>query len=72
MKAMDWQEPVAIAIVAATAATFVARAVRSRRDRFAKSTPCGCVPRSPSSLQGLRIEGRRGEQPRISVVGVRR
>ena len=69
---MDWQQPVALAIVAATAATCVVRAVRARRNRFAKSMPCGCVPGSPSKMEGLRIEGRRGEQPRISVVGVRR
>jgi len=69
---MDWQQPVALAIVAVTAATFLVRAVRARCNRFAKSMPCGCVPRSPSKMEGLRIEGRRGEQPRISVVGVRR
>lgn len=69
---MDWQQPLALGVVALTAVAFVVRAVRLRRNRFAKSVPCGCVPTRPGALQGLRVEGRRGEQPRISAVEPRR
>lgn len=69
---MDWQQPLALGVVALTAAAFVFRAFRHRRNRFAKAVPCGCIPTRPGSLQGIRIEGRRGEQPRISVVEPRR
>jgi hypothetical protein len=63
---MDWQQPAALAIVAATAGIFIWRRVRPRRFSLAKDTACGCSGgggRGPSII----VQGRRGECPKITV-----
>jgi hypothetical protein len=66
---MNWQTPIAIALVAATAAAFAWRRFRPRRFSLTRDTPCGCTPSSSSGQHppGLRVEGRRGERPRITL-----
>jgi hypothetical protein len=65
---MDWQEPLALGIVAAAAAAFAWRSIRPKRDRFGKTFPCGCAGSGARPSAGLRIEGRRGEKARLVLV----
>lgn len=65
---MNWQTPVALALVAVTAAAFLWRRFRPRRFSLARDTHCGCGS-SPTGARppGFRVEGRRGERPRITL-----
>ncbi|MBX3731593.1 MAG: hypothetical protein KF791_03255 [Verrucomicrobiae bacterium] len=65
---MDWQEPAALAVVAATLLTLGWRWMRARRPGFHRRTGCGCdsVGTRPP---GVLVSGRRGEAPRILVTG---
>jgi hypothetical protein len=64
---VDWQQPVALAIVALTAGTFLWRRFRPRKFSFAKDTPCGCSAVSGARPPGLVVHGRRGERPQVVV-----
>jgi len=65
---MNWQTPIALAVVALTAAIFAWRRFRPRRFSFAKDTPCGCVsPKGGVRPPGYVIEGKRGELPRVTL-----
>lgn len=60
---MDWQELVALGIVAVTAAVFVWQ-WRARRHRPA----CGCAGHSPSGPPPTTIwRARRGERPQLLI-----
>jgi hypothetical protein len=63
---MDWQQPAALAIVAATAGAFIWR--RLHRRRFGHGHACGC-PAAPSkdSAPSIVVTSRRGERQQIIV-----
>ena len=68
MSTHAWQTPVALGIVALTAAVFAWRQFRPRRFSFARDTACGCAGAgSGSRPPGLIVHGRKGERPRIDV-----
>jgi len=62
---MDWQETVALLLVAGTAALFV-WGIRKRRSSFSQRTGCGC---SAGSSQGASVvlRARKGERPQVLV-----
>lgn len=63
---MDWQQPVALAIVGITAALFLWNQFRPRRAGIFRSGHCGCS--SASSLNRpatIIFRARRGERPQI-------
>jgi hypothetical protein len=67
---MAWQEPVALAIVAATVAAFVLRRVRGRGRR---AHVCGCAGASHRlPAESIIFSARKGEKPRIIVREVAR
>jgi hypothetical protein len=65
---MDWQQPLALGIVAATAATLLWRQLRPRRNTFEKAFPCGCAGTGARPTTGLKVQGRRGERARVTLV----
>jgi hypothetical protein len=65
---VDWQQPVALGIVALTAGVFLWRRFRPRRFLFARDTACGCAGTGTGvKPPGLVISGRRGERPRCEL-----
>ena len=65
---MDWQELVALSIVAATAGLFAWSKVRRRsKFSFERDTHCGCSSPSSGNRNSIIIQGRRGEAPHITV-----
>ena len=62
---MDWQQPVALGIVALTAGIFLWRRFRPRRFSLAHDTHCGCSAPTGMTPPGLIIQGKRGEQARV-------
>ena len=66
--AMDWQQPVALLIVATAAALLVWGRVRRRKFRFGRDTHCGCSsPAGTASQSSIVFHARKGEQPRVLV-----
>ncbi len=65
---VDWQQPIALAVVIATAATVLWRLFRPARFRLNKSLPCGCAG-AGSGIRppGLLVHSRRGERPTVSM-----
>jgi hypothetical protein len=65
---MDWQQPLALIIVASAAALLVWGRVRRRKFQFGCKSGCGC---SSSAAGGNKSEmiyhARKGEQPRVFV-----
>jgi len=63
---MDWQQIIALLIVA-TAAALLARGRLSRRKfRFERDTHCGCsAPTGPASQSSIVFHARKGEAPRV-------
>jgi hypothetical protein len=64
---MDWQQPAALAVVAATAALIAWRRLRPRRLDFHRETGCGCGSPSGPRPPSVCVTGRRGERPRVIV-----
>lgn len=63
---MEWQEQVALLVVALTAAAFGWRALRRRRaPGLPCGTSCGCSPASPPPA--TTYAARKGERPRLHV-----
>jgi hypothetical protein len=62
---MDWQQPMALAIVAATAGILAWRQFRPRRSSFAKATHCGCDMKAPANPPQIIVRSRRGERQQI-------
>jgi hypothetical protein len=62
---VDWQQPVALGIVALTAGIFLWRRFRPRRFSLAHDTHCGCSAPSGMTPPGLIIQGKRGEQAQV-------
>jgi len=64
---MDWQQPLALLIVGATAAAFLWSKMR-KRFSFEKETHCGCS--SPAGLgprQKIRFSARKGERAQVII-----
>jgi hypothetical protein len=65
---MDWQQPVALGIVAATAAGFLWRRIRPAKFDFQRDTHCGCSsPANTASKSSIVFRARKGERPQIVV-----
>ncbi len=65
---MDWQQLVALVIVAAAAVALLGRRFRRRKFSFARDTHCGCVAVQDSSPQSsIVFRARNGERPEVLV-----
>jgi hypothetical protein len=65
---MDWQQLVALLIVALAAALLVWGRVRRRKFQFGRDTHCGCSSPAGSALQSsIVFHARKGERPRVFV-----
>lgn len=65
---MDWQQLVALGIVAVTAAMLLWGRVRRRKFSFERQTHCGgCAAGHPSPQHSIVFRARKGERPRIIV-----
>ena len=66
--AMDWQQLVALLIVATAAALLVWSRVRRRKFQFGRDTHCGCSsPGGAASQSSIVFHARKGERPRVLV-----
>ncbi len=65
---MDWQQLVALLIVATAAALLLWGRVRKRKFQFGRDTHCGCSsPSANASRSSLVFHARKGETPRVLV-----
>jgi hypothetical protein len=63
---MDWQQLVALLIVATAAALLVWGRFRRRKFKFGRDTHCGCSsPASAGSQSSIVFHARKGEPPRV-------
>lgn len=62
---MDWQQPAALLVVAATAGVFLWRRLRPRKFQFHRDAGCGCA--TAANAPGLVVQGRRGEAPQVTL-----
>jgi hypothetical protein len=66
---MDWQQPLALLIVATAAALLVWSRMRRRKFQFGRDTHCGCS--SPagagSNKSTIVFHARKGEKPSVFV-----
>jgi hypothetical protein len=67
LTAMDWQEAMALLIVAVTAAAFAWRRFRPRKFDFHRDTHCGCSSSAADSPPSIIFHARKGERSRITV-----
>ncbi len=65
---MDWQEAMALLIVAATAAAFAWARFRPRKFSLQRDTHCGCSSSGADrSAPSVVFHARKGERPRFTV-----
>ena len=66
---MDWQKLAALAVVAGTAAVFLARTLPRRRGfSFARDTHCGCGAASrPGMKNSIVFHARKGRRAQLIV-----
>jgi hypothetical protein len=65
---MDWQQLIALIIVATTAGIFVWRKLRPRPSPLGRDGHCGCAGGSqPADKSSIVFHTRKGERPRIIV-----
>ena len=65
---MDWQQPIALAIVALSVGLLVSSRLRRRKFLFGRDTHCGCSsPSSGAPQSSIVFHARKGETPRILV-----
>lgn len=65
---MDWQQLVALAIVASAAGLLVRSRFQRRKFSFERDTHCGCAPSGVSARQGsIVFRARKGERPEVLV-----
>jgi hypothetical protein len=65
---MDWQQLVALVIVATAAALLVGGRLRRRKFQFGRDTHCGCsAPGAAVTKSSIVFHARKGEQPRVLV-----
>ena len=63
---MDWQEIIALSIVAATATVFLVQKFRRKKFSFQRDTHCGCSTVGPSaSRASIIFHARKGERGEI-------
>lgn len=63
---MDWQEIVALSIVAGTALVFAFQKFRRRKFSFQRDTHCGCSSGDSSAARGsIVFHARKGERGQI-------
>ena len=68
LRSMDWQQLLALLIVACTAGIFVWSRFRTKKFSFEKQTHCGCDTRAPiGPAQSIQFKARKGERPRVIV-----
>ena len=68
LRRMDWQETIALLIVAATLAAFAWAKLRPRKLGFRRSVHCGCATTSGMQRQpSVVFQARKGEKPRVVV-----
>jgi len=63
---MDWQQAVALTIVATTAGLFVWARFKPRKFSFERDTHCGCAGQ-PAPTGSIVFRARKGERPQIVV-----
>ena len=65
---MDWQQPMALGIVAVTVALFLRSRFHRRKFDFERDTHCGCSASGASgSKNSIVFRRRKGGQPEIIV-----
>ena len=65
---MDWQQLVALLIVATAAALLVWGRLRRRKFKFGRDTHCGCTSTTNARSQpSIVFHARKGEKPRVLV-----
>lgn len=65
---MDWQQSVALLIVAVTAGLFILPRLRPRRFNFEHDTHCGCSSKSNGAApQSVIFRARKGQRSEIIV-----
>lgn len=68
---MDWQQLLALLIVACTAAIFLWSKFRKKKFSFEKETHCGCSTSAPlgqiGPAQTIQFRARKGERPQVIV-----
>jgi len=63
---MDWQEIIALSIVAVTAAIFLVKRFRRRKFSFKHDTHCGCSSPSQSTPgSSIVFHARKGERGQV-------
>ena len=65
---MDWQQVIALVIVAATAGIFAWSKFRRRKPSFGHDGHCGCSgANQPAEKSSIVFHARKGERPQIVV-----
>jgi len=68
LSAMDWQQPVALGIVALAAGWLLWRQFRPRKPLSGGHEDCGCAGSSGTGSKGsIVFHARKGERPKIIV-----
>ena len=68
LRGMDWQQLLALLIVASTAGIFLWNKFRRRKFSFEKETHCGCGTNRPiGPAQSIQFKARKGERPQVIV-----
>ena len=67
---MDWQQLLALLIVALTAGLFAWSKLRRKKFSFAKDTHCGCSSAKVQAIgpaQTIQFRAKKGERPTVVV-----
>ncbi len=65
---MDWQQPLALLVVAVTAGLLILRQYRLRKAVFRQTSTCGCAGAAGPRPEGSIVyHARKGERPRLIV-----
>lgn len=68
---MDWQQPMALGIVAVTAALFLRSRFQRRKFDFERDTHCGCSAGGASGSKNSIVFRRRKGEPAEIIVKMR-
>jgi hypothetical protein len=64
---MDWQQFVALSVVAVTAILFAVAKFRRRSFSFERDTHCGCAGVRPGAQQRIIFRARKGQRREVEV-----
>jgi len=64
---VDWQQLATLVIVAVTAGLMWRGWRASRRPRLGAAGACGCGSGEANAGKSIRLSGRKGERPRLTV-----